>query len=48
MDVREVRKCYGLTQRQLADILGMTQSTVAEWERERRVPHGIRVLLPAA
>ena len=44
MDVREVRKCYGLTQRQLAEVLGVAQSTVASWERDHRVPQGVGVL----
>ena len=31
----EVRKIKGLTQRQLADIVGVDPSTIRNWERDR-------------
>lgn len=33
VDVREVRRVLDLTQRELADLLSVSQSTVAKWER---------------
>ncbi len=36
--VRKLRKIYGLTQNQLAEILGVTQPAVAAWERGIRSP----------
>jgi len=36
--VRKLRKIYGLTQNQLAEILGVTQPAVAAWEKGIRSP----------
>lgn len=36
--VRELRKLYGVTQAQLAEILGVTQPAVVAWEKGLRVP----------
>lgn len=36
--VRKLRKIYGLTQENLAEILGVTQPAVAAWERGTRSP----------
>jgi transcriptional regulator with XRE-family HTH domain len=33
--VAELRKTLGLTQRQLADIVGVTETTVRNWENNR-------------
>ncbi|HEV7761813.1 MAG TPA: helix-turn-helix transcriptional regulator [Acidimicrobiales bacterium] len=40
MDVDEIRSRLGLTQRQLADLLVVTQPAVAAWEAGRRTPTG--------
>jgi transcriptional regulator with XRE-family HTH domain len=40
MQVSELRRRLGLTQRQLADLLGVTQPAVAAWEAGRRRPTG--------
>lgn len=37
MLIYNIRKTYELTQKQLADILGTTQSTVSNWETGRTV-----------
>jgi len=36
--IREIRECLGLSQRELADHLGVAGSTISRWERERRRP----------
>jgi transcriptional regulator with XRE-family HTH domain len=37
--LRERRKAMGLTQEQLADILGVSPNTIARWERgEMKIP----------
>jgi transcriptional regulator with XRE-family HTH domain len=33
--VAELRKSLGLTQRQLADIVGVTETTIRNWENNR-------------
>ncbi len=38
LTLMKVRKRAGLTQRQFADILGVTISTVSNWERGVQVP----------
>lgn len=35
-----LRKTAGLTQQEIADALGVTRSTVAQWERGARNPSG--------
>lgn len=39
-----LRKTYGLTQRQLAEILGVTQPAVAAWEKGTRSPKDPQVV----
>src|SRR5699024_9373755 len=36
--IRELRQERGLSQAQLADVLGRTQATVSNWEAGRRIP----------
>jgi transcriptional regulator with XRE-family HTH domain len=36
--LKKLRTLQNLTQKELADILGVTQDTVANWERGRAVP----------
>jgi len=38
-DIRRVRESLGLTQGQLADLLGVALNTVSRWEIGRRTPH---------
>jgi transcriptional regulator with XRE-family HTH domain len=40
MHVRELREQLGLSQADLADLLGVTQPAVAAWEAGRRAPTG--------
>ncbi len=42
--IREARKRAGLTQRQLAELLGTTQAVIARWESGQRSPTFQRVL----
>ncbi len=45
-DVRALRRQYDLTQRQFAELLGVSISTLRQWEHGRRQPGGpARVLL---
>lgn len=37
---REIRRAAGVTQAELAAIVGVTRVTVARWERGTRRPHG--------
>lgn len=36
--IRALRQNYGYTQRDLADIAGLSQSTLSRWEHEQRSP----------
>ena len=36
--IKELRKEHGYTQRSLAEKLGLTNSTVCDWEKERSEP----------
>ena len=45
MEIRELRKAAGLTQSQFAEKIGVSQATVAEWERGDYFPSAQR--LPA-
>jgi transcriptional regulator with XRE-family HTH domain len=38
LTLMKVRTCAGLTQREFADLLGVTISTVSNWERGVQVP----------
>ena len=40
IDIRKFRKKYNLTRVQLADIMGVSQHTVAAWELDRYTPSG--------
>lgn len=37
-DIKELRKAAGLTQAKFAEAMGVTQSTVSQWENGRALP----------
>ena len=39
-DVQAIRKELGLSQEQFAQFMGVSVSTLRNWEQERREPHG--------
>ncbi len=41
INLKTVRKCLGLTQAGLADLLGVTMMTVSRWERDATVPSAL-------
>lgn len=45
MNIKKAREKAGLTQKALADKLGLVQSTIAMWETERSLPRADK--LPA-
>ena len=48
-DVQAIRKQYGLSQERFAKLLGISVSTLRNWEQGRRKPEGpARVLLRVA
>jgi putative transcriptional regulator len=48
-DVQAIRKKYGLSQEKFATLLGISVSTLRNWEQGRRKPEGpARVLLQVA
>jgi putative transcriptional regulator len=48
-DVQALRKQYGLSQERFANLLGISVSTLRNWEQGRRKPEGpARVLLRVA
>ena len=48
-DVRSIRDHYGLSQNKFADMLGISVSTLRNWEQGRRKPEGAaRILLLVA
>lgn len=48
-DVRSIRDRYGLSQPKFADMLGISVSTLRNWEQGRRKPEGAaRILLLVA
>ena len=48
-DVRGIRKQYGLSQIQFAELLGISVATLRNWEQGRRRPEGpARILLSVA
>lgn len=40
IDIRELRTNLGVTQSQLADALGLDQSTISNWENGHQKPRG--------
>ena len=49
IDVAEIRKRFGLSQDKFAQLLGISSSTLRNWEQGRRKPEGAaRVLLRVA
>jgi putative transcriptional regulator len=49
LDIKRVRERYNLTQSEFAALLGISVSTLRNWEQGRRVPEGpARVLLHVA
>jgi DNA-binding transcriptional regulator YiaG len=40
IDIATERKALGLTQAELAAAIGVNQSSVSLWERQKRVPRG--------
>jgi len=48
-DVKEIRMLYGLSQDKFAKMLGISTSTLRNWEQGRRKPEGpARILLTIA
>jgi len=48
-DVKAIRKKYGLSQNKFAKLLGISASTLRNWEQGRRNPEGpARILLSVA
>jgi putative transcriptional regulator len=46
IDVRKIRKAFGLSQEQFAARFGIPAATIRDWEQHRRKPEGpARVLL---
>lgn len=41
LDIKAIRKIFGITQGELAQRLGVEQSTVSMWESDKRAPSGI-------
>ena len=49
IDVKQIRKGYGLTQAEFAAMIGVSLRTLQNWEQGRRVPEGpAKVLLQVA
>lgn len=49
IDIKSIRDGFGLTQEQFAALLGISVSTLRNWEQGRRTPEGpARVLLQVA
>jgi putative transcriptional regulator len=49
LEIKHIREAFGLTQSQFAALLGISVSTLQNWEQGRRVPEGpARVLLMVA
>lgn len=45
LDIRRIRKSYNLTQNQFAAMMGISVSTLQNWEQGRRVPEGPAMVL---
>lgn len=41
LDIKSIRKIFDITQDELAQLLGVEQSTVSMWEAGKRTPSGI-------
>ena len=41
LDIKAIRKIFDITQVELAQRLGVKQSTVSMWEADKRAPSGI-------
>lgn len=41
LDIKAIRKIFGITQDELAQRMGVKQSTVCMWEAGKRAPSGI-------
>lgn len=49
LDIKRIRKSFGLTQNQFSSLLGISIGTLRNWEQGRRSPEGpARVLLQVA
>lgn len=49
IDIKKIRKGFGLSQNQFASLLGISVGTLRNWEQGRRSPEGpARVLLQVA
>lgn len=44
-DIKRIRDGYGLTQQQFAALLGISVSTLQNWEQGRRTPEGPAMVL---
>ncbi len=40
LDVKKIRAKFGLTQREFATMLGISERTLQNWEQKRRTPDG--------
>ena len=47
LDIKSIRKIFGITQDELAQRLGVEQSTVSMWECGKRAPSGIALRMLA-
>jgi putative transcriptional regulator len=45
LDIKHIREGYNLTQAQFAAMLGISVSTLRNWEQGRRVPEGPAMVL---
>jgi len=45
LDIKQIREGYKLTQEQFAAMLGISTSTLQNWEQGRRVPEGPAMVL---
>jgi putative transcriptional regulator len=45
LDIKGIREGYNLTQEQFATMLGISVSTLRNWEQGRRVPEGPAMVL---
>ena len=45
VNIKQIRKGYGLTQVQFASMLGISVRTLRNWEQGRRIPEGPAMVL---